>query len=148
MKILNLLLLVVILTGCGNNPKKINPLVSNFSAVELCKQYTLSLYSASDYRGSLIIEELTKRQISVDDCNKSDFSKYIKDNMKVVVPRQRLYTSESSDEISKLKKDIKKLQNETSRLEIERIIDYNNNQLENIKKERSRREERLQLKNR
>lgn len=148
MKIFNLLLLVVILAGCGNNPKKINSTVSNFSASELCKQYTLSLYGASDYRGSLIIEELTKRRIFVDDCNKSDFSKFIKENMQVVVPRQRSYTSESSDEISKLKKDIQKLQNETSRLETERIINYNNNQLENIIKERSRREESLRLKNR
>lgn len=148
MKNFNLLLLAIILTGCANNPKKINSIISNFSAVELCKQYTLSLYGASDYRGSSIIEELTKRRISVDDCNKTDFSKYIKDNMKVAVPRQRSYTSESSDEISKLKKDIKKLQNETSRLETERIIDYNNNQLKNILNERSRREERLRLKNR
>lgn len=133
---------IAFLSACSSSPSK-NSSVSNLSADKLCREYVLSIYRASDFKDSTIINELTNRGIFVGDCNKSEFAAYLKENMLRVSPGHTGFANESATEIDKLKKDVKKLKDETGRLNIERIIDKNQKPIETMQEWRDRRDKRL-----
>ncbi|MFY7916111.1 MAG: hypothetical protein ACOVPA_15780 [Rubrivivax sp.] len=144
MKNLIILFFVAFLSACSSSPSK-KSLVSNLSAENLCREYVLSIYRASNFKDSIIIDELINRGIFVGDCNKSEFAAYLKENMPRVLPGPTGYANDSATEIAKLKKDIKKLKDETGRLNIERIIDKNQKPIETMQEWRDRRDKRLRF---
>lgn len=140
-KIILFPILIFSLHGCATSGK-VNAKLQNLPANELCNQFIMSKYNASEFRFSSLVNELTKRGISVSECSKTGFSEFLNKNLPQT-PKPNFSNNSNSKEIKKLKEEIKNLKSKTDDLESEN--NSNKNKFQGMEKWRKERDERLRF---
>jgi hypothetical protein len=118
------------IASCGTSITKAS--LGGLSANDLCAQFVISRYNASSYNSKDISNELTRREISIADCNKSEFDIYVYENLPKSLPLN-FNRNSNSDEVEELKKQIKSIKQKADSLQTKDLLNDMYKNLENKK---------------